>query len=109
VGERGEGKFEAISWDEAITIIADTLKEQKERYGPESLAVLGPARPTYSVYFNRLPSFPLCDGGANVQNLYNSDIKKATDPVVWAIASQTLVEISKIEAPQPAAAPREVT
>jgi anaerobic selenocysteine-containing dehydrogenase len=44
-----------------------------------------------------LPAYPLCDGGANVQNLYSSDIKKATDPVVWAMASQTLVQVTKIE------------
>ena len=30
VGERGEGKFERITWDEAIALIADKLKEQKE-------------------------------------------------------------------------------
>ena len=53
VGERGEGKFERITWDEAITLIADKLKEQKKKYGPESLAVLGPARRNYSAYFNR--------------------------------------------------------
>lgn len=31
-GERGEGKFERISWDEALTIIAEKLTETKERY-----------------------------------------------------------------------------
>jgi anaerobic selenocysteine-containing dehydrogenase len=53
VGKRGEGKFERISWDEAVTLVADKLKEQKEKYGPESLAILGPARRTYTAYFNR--------------------------------------------------------
>jgi len=53
IGEKGEGKFERISWDEAITIIADKLKEQKEKYGPETLAMLSPARRTYSEYMNR--------------------------------------------------------
>ena len=53
VGERGEGKFERITWDEALTIIADKLKEQKAKYGPESLAILGPARRNYTAYFNR--------------------------------------------------------
>jgi len=37
VGERGEGKFERITWDEAFTIIAEKLKEIKEKYGPESV------------------------------------------------------------------------
>ena len=40
VGERGEGKFKEISWDEALDIIADKLCEQKEKYGPETLAIL---------------------------------------------------------------------
>ncbi len=36
-GERGEGKFKRITWDEAFTIIAEKLKEMKEKYGPESV------------------------------------------------------------------------
>ena len=54
VGKRGEGRFEPISWDEALKYIADNLKEQKEKYGPESLAILSPARRDYSDYLYRL-------------------------------------------------------
>ncbi|WP_160213012.1 molybdopterin-dependent oxidoreductase [Adlercreutzia aquisgranensis] len=36
VGERGEGKFEAISWDEAIETIANAIKESQEKYGDNS-------------------------------------------------------------------------
>ena len=32
-GERGEGKFERISWDEALDTIADKFKNISERYG----------------------------------------------------------------------------
>lgn len=32
-GERGEGKWEQISWDEAITIITDKWKEVADKYG----------------------------------------------------------------------------
>ncbi len=39
IGERGEGKWERISWDEAISTIAGKLKEIKERYGPEAIHV----------------------------------------------------------------------
>ncbi|MDO5042678.1 MAG: molybdopterin-dependent oxidoreductase [Slackia sp.] len=39
VGERGEGKFEQISWDEAIKEIADAIKASQEKYGPESVFV----------------------------------------------------------------------
>ena len=53
VGAKGEGKFQRIGWDEAIGIIANKLKEQKARYGPESLGILSPARRSYSDYIYR--------------------------------------------------------
>ena len=37
VGERGEGKWERVSWDEALDTIAGKLKEMKEKYGPYSI------------------------------------------------------------------------
>ncbi len=54
VGEKGEGRFVPISWDEALKTIADTLKAQKATFGPESLAILSPARRNYSEYLYRL-------------------------------------------------------
>ena len=39
IGARGEGKWERISWDEALDTIAEKLTELKEKYGPESLAM----------------------------------------------------------------------
>jgi anaerobic selenocysteine-containing dehydrogenase len=62
VGEKGEGKFQKITWNEAIEIIADTLKRQKEKYGPESLGMLSPARRTYSDYLFR---FLIAHGSPN--------------------------------------------
>jgi len=62
VGEKGEGKFEKITWDEAIDIIASKLKEQKERYGPESLAVLSPQHRSYKDYIYR---FMITHGSPN--------------------------------------------
>ncbi|UWG97568.1 MAG: molybdopterin-dependent oxidoreductase [Candidatus Dehalobacter alkaniphilus] len=53
VGKKGEGKFEKITWEEAVGIVADTLKRQKEQYGPESLAILAPAMRTYNAYIKR--------------------------------------------------------
>ncbi|MBW2309391.1 MAG: molybdopterin-dependent oxidoreductase [Deltaproteobacteria bacterium] len=38
-GQRGEGKWERISWDEAIGTIAGKLKEIKEKHGPEAIHV----------------------------------------------------------------------
>ena len=39
VGERGEGRFERISWDQAMDEIAAKLNEIKEKYGPEATLV----------------------------------------------------------------------
>lgn len=39
VGERGEGKFEQISWEEAIQIVCDAIKESQEKYGEQSVFV----------------------------------------------------------------------
>jgi anaerobic dimethyl sulfoxide reductase subunit A len=36
VGKRGEGKFERISWDEALNTIADQMKRIKTKYGNEA-------------------------------------------------------------------------
>jgi anaerobic selenocysteine-containing dehydrogenase len=62
VGEKGQNKFERISWDEALDIIATKLKEQKEKYGPESLAILSPQRRNYSEYLFR---FLIAHGSPN--------------------------------------------
>ncbi|TFF90319.1 MAG: hypothetical protein EU548_03635, partial [Promethearchaeota archaeon] len=42
IGERGQGKFERISWDEAYEIIVDKFKNISEKYGWRSIGwVLG--------------------------------------------------------------------
>ena len=53
IGKKGEGKFETISWDAAIDHIAEVLTQQKETYGAESLAILSPAKRSYSDYLKR--------------------------------------------------------
>jgi len=39
VGKRGEGKWERISWDEALNTIAGKLGEIKDKYGPEAIHI----------------------------------------------------------------------
>ena len=53
IGKKGEGKFEKISWDDAIAQIAETLQQQKALYGPESLAFLSPSKRSYNDYMAR--------------------------------------------------------
>lgn len=36
-GERGQGKWQRISWDEALDWVAGRLKEIREQYGPQSI------------------------------------------------------------------------
>ncbi|EOZ6931616.1 molybdopterin-dependent oxidoreductase, partial [Escherichia coli] len=40
VGKRGEGKFERISWDEALDTISDNLRRILKDYGNEAVHVL---------------------------------------------------------------------
>lgn len=37
VGKKGEGKFERISWDEALDTLADKLRHVKDTYGNQSI------------------------------------------------------------------------
>jgi anaerobic dimethyl sulfoxide reductase subunit A len=39
VGERGEGKFEPVSWDEALDMLAGHMRRVKETYGNSALFV----------------------------------------------------------------------
>ncbi|MBW2031162.1 MAG: molybdopterin-dependent oxidoreductase, partial [Deltaproteobacteria bacterium] len=39
-GRRGEGKWQEISWSEALDLTANGLLEARERYGPESIAMV---------------------------------------------------------------------
>ena len=41
VGEKGEGKFERISWDEALDTLAGQLTRVKETYGDEGIFLAG--------------------------------------------------------------------
>jgi anaerobic selenocysteine-containing dehydrogenase len=54
VGGRGEGKWERISWDEALDMVAKKFLELKEKYGPESVAVcLGEPKNMETIFAHR--------------------------------------------------------
>jgi anaerobic selenocysteine-containing dehydrogenase len=49
VGKRGEGKWEEISWDEALDLIEAKMKKIRDDYGPESMVFnVGTGRDIYA-------------------------------------------------------------
>jgi len=70
VGERGEGKFEEVSWDEALDDIADRILSAIEEYGPES--VITPLTPEVGAQPGRawtgVLGTPMTDGNAEFQD-----------------------------------------
>ncbi|MBR4039494.1 MAG: molybdopterin-dependent oxidoreductase [Clostridia bacterium] len=62
VGERGEGKFEPIEWDEALDLIAEKLTYYKQHYGPQGVALLEGTRRGWSRVYTR---FANCFGTPN--------------------------------------------
>jgi DMSO reductase family type II enzyme molybdopterin subunit len=99
VGERGEGKFEEVSWDEATTDIADAILDAFEEYGPESVIV--PLTPEVGAeparIWGQFTGAPMTDGAAEFQDfspgyhltwgLYNP-VASMDD---WFLADLTLI------------------
>jgi anaerobic selenocysteine-containing dehydrogenase len=57
VGAKGQGKWERISWDEALDTIASKFNEYKEKFGPQSVAFgLGEPKGMEFAYAERLAS-----------------------------------------------------
>src|SRR5512142_1139059 len=74
-GERGEGKFKRVSWDEALDFLAARLKDLKQKYGPESVAIF--PHGVHSGFFSTLmkaygtqnsaePAFAQCRGPRDI-------------------------------------------
>ena len=74
-GERGEGKFRRASWDEALDFLASRLKDLKQKYGPESVAMF--PHGVHSGFFSTLmkaygtpnsaePAFAQCRGPRDI-------------------------------------------
>ena len=54
VGERGEGKWQPVSWEEALDTVADELSRARDSYGPESVAfIAGSFKSAMGNFFNR--------------------------------------------------------
>ncbi len=69
-GQKGEGKWQRISWDEALDTIADELTKIKGRYGAESLVIIrGNAKGYQEAYLSRFANLfgtPNCSSNAHV-------------------------------------------
>ncbi|WP_018124614.1 molybdopterin-containing oxidoreductase family protein [Desulfovibrio oxyclinae] len=47
VGKRGEGRWERVSWDQALDEVADKLRKLKDEFGPETLTFTHGTKRTY--------------------------------------------------------------
>ncbi len=54
VGAKGEGKWERISWDEALNTIEAKMKDAIEKYGPSTIAISQGTGRGYNRYTHRL-------------------------------------------------------
>jgi len=67
IGARGQGKWVDISWDEALSIIADKFMEHKKAFGPESVAFIrGAAKGLQDSYLTR---FANAFGSPNITSM----------------------------------------
>jgi len=98
-GEKGEGKWQRITWQQAMDEIAEKLKAIKEEYGPEALALSNGTYRTYgwarSRFFNLFGSpnrtganhICMCPSHTVDWSTYGSfarsDIRNADCIVIW--------------------------
>ena len=66
---RGEGKYVRISWEEALTTVAEEMKKARAKYGPYSIMTAGPS----GMHLSRLLQF----WGAGVRSWGNSSYASA--------------------------------
>ena len=75
VGERGEGKFEPISWEEAWNEIVPRLQTLKAQYGPSSVAFYSGYNKWYRPFLQRLCySFGSVNYGTESSSCFTSTI-----------------------------------
>lgn len=84
VGERGEGKFEPISWDEAIATISEKLLETREKYGAHRVAFYSGYSKWYRFMYRRFAhDFGTQNYGTESSSCFTSGL------MAWLVAAGT--------------------
>ena len=90
-GERGSGKWERISWDEALDEIAGKFTEVKEKYGPESIATIHGTGPRPTLYSTALLALAL-----GTPNVISVDLHICFIPSLvaehWTLGTSVMME-----------------
>ena len=87
VGKRGEGKFERISWEEAVETIASEMKRIGDKYGPES-RYINYATGNCGLFnsWGMVPKlFSLTGGFLNSLNDYSSGASNVATPYTYGV------------------------
>jgi thiosulfate reductase/polysulfide reductase chain A len=74
VGKRGEGKFRKASWDEALGIVADSMKRIKDKYGPEAMIFSATHNLSQPLFENLLNAFGSPNYGTQRSLCFNAMI-----------------------------------
>ena len=75
VGERGEGKFQPISWDEAMDEIVVRLRRIREEDGPDAVAFFSGYAKWYRQYLHRFAySFGSINYGSECSTCYKTTV-----------------------------------
>lgn len=86
VGNRGEGKFKRISWDEAIETIASEVKRIGDKYGPESRYVNYASGQSWGLHGGKSAArklLALTGGYLNYRNDYSSGAGNIATPYTY--------------------------
>lgn len=85
VAERGEGKFRRISWEEAVSKIADATGQAKEQYGPGSRFVINAAGVSAAIRGDRfMKNLLALDGGyLDYYNYYSAACAAYIAPYIY--------------------------
>jgi thiosulfate reductase / polysulfide reductase chain A len=78
VGERGEGQWRTVSWDEALDYVANRMTLIKDKYGPESIALTdrgGPFRDMHRAFLRGLGTPNYCNHDAScARNVHHANL-----------------------------------